>query len=463
MPRGNQQCKKNAKDSRPTSQSSDNGAESGSEGGGTVTIDRSIVKEMMSKIDNLSIEVKKIDNLAAEVAKMNNSVAEMKKDILSLKSLKDDVAHISTVSEENKSASALNTENVAKLSNELKEAKATIDDMKSTCSNLKEHQLSLDSYMRRDNLLFENIPEDDNEGLDCRDRIFTFMKDELKMDPDVVSKIMIVRCHRLGRKPQVQTQKRPRTIICRFHYYGYRQEVWNKRSNLAGKAFRLSEDFPKEIVSRRNMLAPIMFEARRQGSKASMVADKLIIDNNNYTVGTLGTLPASLDPFKVSTRLIGEKSLEFYGSLSPLSNFHPAAFQSLSGIKYKHTEQHLHHNKALLFDDQITAAKIMASDSPSECKSLGNKVKNFNLDKWKTSAKDIMKAGLMCKFSQNPRCFKALELTGKRRIIEASPWDTLWGVGLSMKDENLGNENYWKGANWMGNTLEEVRTELITG
>ncbi len=69
----------------------------------------------------------------------------------------------------------------------------------------------------------------------------------------------------------------------------------------------------------------------------------------------------------------------------------------------------------------------------------------------------------MFKFSQNTNCFKALELTETHRLVEASPRDILWGVGLSIKDDNIGNVNYWKGSNWLGEILEEVRTELITG
>ncbi len=103
-------------------------------------------------------------------------------------------------------------------------------------------------------------------------------------------------------RPYLPKLKRLRSIVCRFHYFWDKQAVWEQRSKLAGKVFRLSEEFPREIISKRKRLAPIMFEAQRQGNKASMTVDKLNIDNKTYTVDTLETLPVSLDPLKISTK-----------------------------------------------------------------------------------------------------------------------------------------------------------------
>ncbi len=124
----------------------------------------------------------------------------------------------------------------------------------------------------------------------------------LKLDEDRMSKVKIVRFHRIGHVSPNQIKWKAMTIICRFHYFGDREDVWNKYFMLAGTEIRLSEDFPKEIVSRRNMLAPIMFEAHRQRNRATMVVDIPKIENKTYTVDTLGTLPES--PLKLSTKPI---------------------------------------------------------------------------------------------------------------------------------------------------------------
>ncbi len=89
-------------------------------------------------------------------------------------------------------------------------------------------------------------------------------------------------------------------------------------------------------------------------------------------------------------------------------------------------------------------------------------MKNFKLDEWEEKAKGIVKAGLRCKFSQNHKCFKALELTAEHTLVEASTHDFLWGGGLPLNDANLANVTLWKGKHWMGDVLEDIRTELIT-
>ncbi len=319
---------------------------------------------------------------------MNINVAEIKQDILSLNSLKEDIANIDTVTQEIKESSAKNTENITKSANELKSAKNEIDMLKSTCTSLQEQQLNLDTYSRRDNLLIENVAEGKGEGRDCSSKILTFLKKTLKMDEDQVSKIKIVFCHHIGHVNPNQNKQKPRTTICRFHYFTDREDVWNKHPMLAGRKIRLSEDFSKEIVSRHNMLAPIMFEAHRQWKRASMVVDRLKIENKTYTVDILGALPESLNPLKLSTKPIGDHMLTFDGSLSPLSNFHPFSFVTSNGTMFKNSEQYFHHNKALLLNDEITAAKIMAAQTLADCKFLGHQVKIFKFDEWKSNTKE---------------------------------------------------------------------------
>ncbi len=80
---------------------------------------------------------------------------------------------------------------------------------------------------------------------------------------------------------------------------------------------------------------------------------------------------------------------------------------------------------ALLFDDPSTATKILAANTPGECKSLSRSVKNFDSQKWKEHARDIMKQRFLAKFSQNSACFKTLEATGRSTIAHPSPTDKL--------------------------------------
>ncbi len=124
----------------------------------------------------------------------------------------------------------------------------------------------------------------------------------LKLDGDQVTQIS----GKVG-KPQKDS---PITIICCFHYFENHEQVWNNRSKLQGSVIRMSEDFPKEIVSKRNALSPFRFEDRWQKLLAFLVAEKLMIEGKAYTFDTLDTLPAS----KAGIKKITDNITAFYGS-----------------------------------------------------------------------------------------------------------------------------------------------------
>ena len=103
----------------------------------------------------------------------------------------------------------------------------------------------------------------------------------------------------------------------------------------------------------------------------------------------------------------------------------------------------------------------MAAPTPGECKALGRKVANFNPIKWKQDAKQIMTYGLKAKFDQNPLCALTLKSTKNSRLVEASPYDSLWGAGLALKNKDLANPDLWKGNNLMGTLPEDLRKTII--
>ncbi len=203
-----------------------------------------------------------------------------------------------------------------------------------------------------------------------------------------------------------------------------------------------------------------MFAARRKEMKAFMVVDRLIIDRQSYTVDTLKNLPEALDILRLGTTKMSDSITAFFGSLTPLSNFHPAKF-TLHRFEYHSPEQFLHHKKSILFKNEKSAARIMAASTAAECKTLGRKVSNFDMNIWKEKCKNIMKDGLTAKFSQNRQCFKVLEASNNTVLVEASPYDKVWGAGLSIKDPNLANMQIWKGDNLLGIILEKMRKDLI--
>ena len=91
---------------------------------------------------------------------------------------------------------------------------------------------------------------------------------------------------------------------------------------------------------------------------------------------------------------------------------------------------------------------------------LGRKVKNFDEKKWNETKYSIVFAGNLLKFSQDENLKDFLLSTKNDIIVEASPYDKIWGMGMSADDEFVENPTRWKGENLLGFALMEVRDEL---
>lgn len=145
-----------------------------------------------------------------------------------------------------------------------------------------------------------------------------------------------------------------------------------------------------------------------------------------------------------------------------LSNWADTPFMDTNtGIPYNCSEQFMMHKKALLFNDRDTGMKILKSKSPGEQKGLGRLVKNFNKETWDIHARQIVYLGCYYKFTQNEDAYKYLMETKGYYLVEASPYDTVWGVGLGGYDETIHDPKNWQGTNWLGQVLTVLREDLI--
>jgi ribA/ribD-fused uncharacterized protein len=142
-----------------------------------------------------------------------------------------------------------------------------------------------------------------------------------------------------------------------------------------------------------------------------------------------------------------------------LSNWGPAEFNH-KGLHFYNSEQAYMYEKAMYFDDNEIAQQILENDNPSTAKSLGRKVKNFNPESWDGAAYEYMIDVCYAKFKQNPELAEVLLSTGNKTLVEGSPHDKIWGVGLHWADEEILDEANWKGQNLLGKALMEVRGML---
>ena len=117
-------------------------------------------------------------------------------------------------------------------------------------------------------------------------------------------------------------------------------------------------------------------------------------------------------------------------------------------------------SKARLFGDDTALSAILATKDPREQKRLGRHVRLFDPELWRSECEHIVLHGNLVKFSQNEEMRLTLIQTGDRRLAEASPHDTLWGIGLSAGDPRASSPDSWCGQNLLGQALENAREIL---
>lgn len=167
---------------------------------------------------------------------------------------------------------------------------------------------------------------------------------------------------------------------------------------------------------------------------------------------------------------IVEKYHFFYSNSNILSQWYPVKFSDDKGRVFSSAEQYMMYQKALLFKDTETAARILRNNSPAVVKKLGRAVQNFDEEIWKKKRSAIVTKGNYLKFSQNPELKSQLITTHPKLCVEASPTDAIWGIGMSAQNavnrilagevDAKGQPKNW-GENLLGKALTRVRLMLL--
>lgn len=153
----------------------------------------------------------------------------------------------------------------------------------------------------------------------------------------------------------------------------------------------------------------------------------------------------------------------FWGNADVFSNWHhdsrPVQF-TVDGIGYNCAEQFMMHTKALFFGDFDTAQQVMKTCDPREQKRLGRTVTNFDAGLWQSQARELILPGIIAKFEQNFGYLQTLFDPRFDLIVEASPYDKIWGVGLGADDSRILDQSKWEGLNLLGELLMSARSKL---
>ena len=145
----------------------------------------------------------------------------------------------------------------------------------------------------------------------------------------------------------------------------------------------------------------------------------------------------------------------------PFSQWYKAPF-TVDGQYYNTAEQFMMAEKARLFGDLEALRNILGAREPDVQKRFGRLVKNFLEDVWLGQARDIVYRGNRAKFTTHRELLQSLLDTEGTSLAEASPTDTLWGIGLAADAKDATDRTKWQGENWLGETLERLREDLLS-
>ena len=144
---------------------------------------------------------------------------------------------------------------------------------------------------------------------------------------------------------------------------------------------------------------------------------------------------------------------------SCLSQWYAASF-AVDGTEFLTAEHYMMYCKARLFGDSDAAAKVIQADNPGEAKKIGRTVQGFRQEEWDKHCIEIVVRGNIAKFAQNKKILTYLLATDNKMLVEASPYDKVWGIGLGYDAKGIGNPLRWKGKNLLGFALMEARARL---
>jgi ribA/ribD-fused uncharacterized protein len=146
-------------------------------------------------------------------------------------------------------------------------------------------------------------------------------------------------------------------------------------------------------------------------------------------------------------------------SASCLSQWWPSRFV-VDGVEYATAEHWMMAGKARLFGDAEAERRVVAAGHPAEAKKAGRLVRNFDGATWERERFEIVARGSVHKFGADPGLREYLLGTGDRVLVEASPVDRIWGIGLAATDERAEDPSRWRGLNLLGFALMEARERL---
>lgn len=148
----------------------------------------------------------------------------------------------------------------------------------------------------------------------------------------------------------------------------------------------------------------------------------------------------------------------FFGGI--FSNWYKSKF-TLGDLEFNCVEQYMMAQKAIQFRDARSLKAIMMTSDPQKQKAIGREVKDYDDKAWKRTKYPVVVKGVFAKFDQNPHLLTVLLETNPLIIVEASPYDSIYGIAMGADHADITNPGLWKGENLLGIALMDVRATLF--
>lgn len=142
-----------------------------------------------------------------------------------------------------------------------------------------------------------------------------------------------------------------------------------------------------------------------------------------------------------------------------LSQWWEAPFE-VDGVRYATAEAFMMAEKARLFGDAAALAAVLAAPHPSLAKKAGRLVTPFDEAVWSAHAYGVVVRGNVAKFGAHDDLRAYLLSTAPRVLVEASPRDRVWGIGLGPRNPAAHTPGAWRGRNLLGFALMDARERL---
>ncbi|SOE10841.1 hypothetical protein SAMN06272775_1860 [Streptomyces sp. 2323.1] len=179
--------------------------------------------------------------------------------------------------------------------------------------------------------------------------------------------------------------------------------------------------------------------------------------------------PRSVDELRRATAAGKHPKYVFFWGHSPrrdgslgascFSQWWPSPF-TVDRVRYATAEHWMMAGKARLFGDAEAERRVLAARHPRQAKDAGRTVRGFDEETWQRRRFALVVEGSVHKFRQDAALREYLLGTGSRVLVEASPLDRIWGIGLAADDERAADPARWRGLNLLGFALMAARQQL---